>query len=139
MSKPSDAELIDRCLEFAAEKIGDLHPPVLQKYYDRLPDVKAEWARHGNSKDLEHSMVEQALYCMMTWFERRNEVEIVLRDTVPHHLDTLHIPMPYLAELFHVLIDVVKEALPVTAEAEASTLNKLNEEIQQLLQEAANQ
>ena len=136
MNKATDAELIYRCLEFAAEKIGDLHLPVLEKYHLRLPGAKAELERHGNSEELEHSMVEQALYCLMTWFERPAEVQIVLQDTVPHHINTLKVPMRYLEELMNVLIDVVAEALPVTAEAEITTLQKLREEIQLTLQEA---
>lgn len=64
----TDAELIDRCLEFTAEKFGDLHPPVLEKYHDRLPGAKAELERHDNSGELEHSMVEPALYYLMNWW-----------------------------------------------------------------------
>ena len=106
MEKSTDAELIDRCLAFAADKIGDLHPPVLEKYHDRLPGAKAELARHDDSGELEHSMVEQALYCLMTWFVRPMEVQIVLRETVPHHIQTLMVPLLEsvgLEQLFHVL------------------------------------
>jgi len=137
MEKSTDAELIDRCLAFAADKIGDLHPPVLEKYHDRLPGAKAELARHDDSDELEHSMVEQALYCAMTWFVRPMEVQIVLRETVPHHIQTLEIPLPYLEELINALIDVVGEAVPLTAEVERMTLNKMREELQLTLREAA--
>jgi hypothetical protein len=136
MNKPTDTEIIDRCLEYAAEMFGDIHAPVLEKYHLRLPGAKAELERHGNSVELEHSMVEQALYCLMTWFERPAEVQIVLRDTVPHHIDTLKVPMRYLEELMNVVFDVIAEALPVTAIAEITTLNKLREEIQLTLHEA---
>jgi hypothetical protein len=136
MEKSTDAELIDRCLAFAADKIGDLHPPVLEKYHDRLPGAKAELARHDDSGELEHSMVEQALYCLMTWFVRPMEVQIVLRETVPHHIQTLMVPLPYLEELINALIDVVGEAVPLTAEAERMTLNKLQKELQLTLREA---
>ena len=136
MEKSTDAELIDRCLAFAADKIGDLHPPVLEKYHDRLPGAKAELARHDDSGELEHSMVEQALYCLMTWFVRPMEVQIVLRETVPHHIQTLMVPLPYLEELINALIDVVSEAVPLTAEAERMTLNKLQKELQLTLREA---
>ncbi|KAA1192634.1 hypothetical protein F0M18_08200 [Pseudohalioglobus sediminis] len=136
MEKSTDAELIDRCLAFAADKIGDLHPPVLEKYHDRLPGAKAELARHDDSGELEHSMVEQALYCLMTWFVRPMEVQIVLRETVPHHIQTLMVPLPYLEELINALIDVVGEAVPLTAEAELITLNKLQKELQLILREA---
>lgn len=136
MEKSTDAELIDRCLAFAADKIGDLHPPVLEKYHDRLPGAKAELARHDDSGELEHSMVEQALYCLMTWFVRPMEVQIVLRETVPHHIQTLMVPLRYLEELINALIDVVGEAVPLTAEAERMTLNKLQKELQLTLREA---
>ena len=136
MEKSTDAELIDRCLAFAADKIGDLHPPVLEKYHDRLPGAKAELARHDDSGELEHSMVEQALYCLMTWFVRPMEVQIVLRETVPHHIPTLMVPLPYLEEPINALIDVVGEAVPLTAEAERMTLNKLQKELQLTLREA---
>ncbi|MGI9295192.1 MAG: hypothetical protein ACR2PS_14530 [Pseudomonadales bacterium] len=136
MDKATDAELIDRCLEFAAEKLGDLHPPVLEKYHARLPGAKTELARHDSSGELEHSMVEQALYCLMTWFVRPMEVQIVLRETVPHHIQTLEVPLPYLEELINALIDVVGEAVPLTAEVERMTLNKMREELQLTLREA---
>ena len=136
MEKSTDAGLIDRCLAFAADKIGDLHPPVLEKYHDRLPGAKAELARHDDSGELEHSMVEQALYCLMTWFVRPMEVQIVLRETVPHHIQTLMVPLPYLEQPITALIDVVGEAVPLTAEAELMTLNKLQKELQLTLREA---
>ena len=136
MEKSTDAELIDRCLAFAADKIGDLHPPVLEKYHDRLPGAKAELARHDDSGELEHSMVEQALYCLMTWFVRPMDVQIVLRETVPHHIQTLMVPLPYLEQPITALIDVVGEAVPLTAEAELMTLNKLQKELQLTLREA---
>lgn len=137
MNKIADADLIDRCLEFTAEQYGDLHPPVLEKYYERLPGAKAELERHDNSGELQHSMVEQALYCLMTWFVRPMEVQIVLRDTVPHHIQTLDVPLRYFEGLMNAFLDVVEEAVPLKAEAELKTLNKLRKEIQLTLQEAA--
>jgi len=136
MTKATDAELIYRCLEFTAEKIGDLHLPVLEEYHRRLPGAKAQLSRHDNSGQLEHTMVEQALYCLMTWFERPMEVEIVLRDTVPHHIQTLDVPFPYLEELINALVCVVAEAVPPTAEAERATLYKLHKELKQTLTES---
>ena len=74
--------------------------------------------------------------CLMTWFERPMEVEIVLRDTVPHHIQTLGVPFPYLEELIGALVCVVAEAVPPTAEAERATLYKLHKELKQILTEA---
>lgn len=53
MDKATDAELIDRCLEFAAEKLGDLHPPILRSRHCqyssrsfRLYSLPIDVARH---------------------------------------------------------------------------------------------
>jgi hypothetical protein len=137
MEKVTDSDLINRCLEFAAEKFDDIHHPVLEKYHARLPEAKTEFKRHDNSDKLEHDMVEQALYCLMNWSQRPAEVQIVLRDTIPHHIQTLKVPLIYLEELIDSLFDVVEESIPANASAELTALNKLRQELLFTLDEAS--
>lgn len=138
METASPARLFERCLEYTAEHVGDFHRPLLDRFYQELPEAKAQFARHANANNkLEDDMIEQALYCLMTWYERPAEIQIVLRDTVPHHIETLDIPMVYFEGLISTLLDIITEATPAEAEQEHQVLLKLREEINETLIDAS--
>jgi len=111
---PDPAQLADASLERAAEILGDLTQPVLERFYNRFPEARAAFAHHGGERQarLEADMVETALYCAMGWFERRSEVEIVLAGATPHHQETLAVPIAWYRGLFEALVTVVVETIP---------------------------
>ncbi len=104
--------LLFSSLERAAEELGDITPYVMERYYGRLPEGRVQFQElhEWNQGTLEGAMVEQTLYCLMEWYESPGEVEIILVTTVPHHLETLDVPL----ELFTGLIDTVCETIVST-------------------------
>jgi len=48
-------------------------------------------ARTSKRARLEGEMMEQPLYCRMTWFECPGEVTGLLMTSVPHHKQTLEV------------------------------------------------
>jgi hemoglobin-like flavoprotein len=85
--------LLERGLDRAAERLGDVTGPVMAEFYQRFPEAQAAFDRLslGNPAKLEGEMVAQALYCLMTWFEYPGEVKGVLMSSVPHHKQTLEV------------------------------------------------
>jgi hypothetical protein len=114
---PPAADLLDRILQRAADRLGDLRPDVMARFYARFPEAPAlfETESAGHREVLEGQMVEQTLYCLMTWVERPVEVRIVLQSTVPHHEAALHAS----DRLFTGFLDAVVETIAGTIPAEA--------------------
>jgi len=110
----TNLEIFESVLESAAEKLGDITQPVMNLYYQRFPEAKAAFMHHGfdNTKSLEAAMVETVVYLLMTWFERQVEIEIILRETVPHHVQILNIPLSIFAGLVDCTLDVMESAIP---------------------------
>ena len=67
--------------------------PMIAAFYERFPEAQAAFDRLslGKRARLEGEMVEQALYCLMTWFECPGEVTGELMTSVPHHKQTLEV------------------------------------------------
>ncbi|WP_374530937.1 hypothetical protein [Novosphingobium sp.] len=93
--------LVEAALEHAAEVLGDVTPLVMAEFFTRYPEAEASFAHHAphNPAKLEAEMVENALYCLMTWCERRAEVEIILQTSAPHHNDTLQVPYAWYSSM----------------------------------------
>lgn len=109
---PAKLEQLEKILERAAERLGDVTADVLALYYARYPGARQAFIEHGcgYTERLEHGMVDSALYCLMTWFERPLEVEIVFVDTVPHH-QLLNIPLAYFSGLQEAVVDVIGQTV----------------------------
>lgn len=114
--------LIERGLERAAEQLGDITPLVMAAFYARFPDARASFVHHAswNPERLEAEMVDNALYCAMTWFERRSEIEIIFDQSVPHHQHTLKIPPEWYGGLLAATLDVLEPTVPEDALEERS-------------------
>jgi hypothetical protein len=114
----SRSDLLDAILQRAADRLGDLRPGVMARFYPRFPEARAlfETESAGHREKLEGEMVEQTLYCLMTWVERPAEVRIVLQSTVPHHEAALHVS----DRLFAGFLDAVVETIGATIPAEAT-------------------
>lgn len=104
--------LVEAALEHAAEVLGDVTPLVMAEFFARFPEAEASFAHHSphDPAKLEAEMVENALYCLMTWCERRSEVEIILQTSAPHHSDTLQVPSGWYSGLIVATADVLARA-----------------------------
>lgn len=114
--------IVETALERAAEQLGDVTPLVIGRFLARCPDAEASFAQHWphNPERLKAEMVDNALYCIMTWFERRAEIEIILYTSVPHHVETLKIPAQWYRELLGATVDVLAGTCPEAAADEAA-------------------
>lgn len=135
-AEPDRAAVLESLLVRAAERLGDLRPHVMARFYQRFPKAPAvfETESAGHRETLEGQMVAQTLWCLMTWVERPIEVRIVLQTTVPHHAAALQVPAP----LFAGFIDAVMETIAATIPGDAPHELALLAAIQQgLLAEVA--
>lgn len=114
MDLPAKRAALEASLERAAQQLGDITPHVYEAYYRRCPEAKADFEYHfpGDDHPLEGQMVEQALYCLMEWFDSPGEVEIVLLTTVPHHIQTLHIEPRHFSELIVAVCETIVATIP---------------------------
>lgn len=114
--------LVETALDRAGAQLGDITPLVMARFLARCPDAQASFVHHWphNPERLAAEMVDNALYCAMTWFERKSEIEILIQSSVPHHTDSLGIPAQWYAELLGATVDVLAETCPAEAEEEAA-------------------
>lgn len=131
-------QLVESALERAAEQLGDVTPPVMARFFARCPDAEASFVHHWpqHPERLQAEMVDNALYCVMTWYERRAEIEIILYTSVPHHADTLKIPRHWYGELLNATVDVLAETCPPDADAEAAMWTELRAALSALVEAA---
>ena len=110
-------ELIERSLERAAETVGDITAPLMARFYAAHPAAEASFEHHGLGKRalLEAEMVGNVLYCLMTWFERPEEIRIILYDSIPHHQETLKVEPGWYEGMLWAGIDLIEETLPEDA------------------------
>lgn len=132
-------QLILRSLERAAELLGDITAPVYARYYARCPEARAYFTNYhpDGPERLEGTMVEQALYCLMLWFEASGEVEIVLTGTIPHHIETLGVSVELFSWLITAVCDTVVATIPVGAEDERAVWHELHDALLSLCCESA--
>lgn len=135
MSAPEKTALIDRILTRTAEQLGDITDPVMALYYRRFPHARKLFELHSEAdlRSLEGQMVEQALYCLMYWFDSPGEIEILLLGSVPHHNDTLHVPPDAYRELLVAAADVVEETIPLENSEELAVWEHLRSELTELI------
>lgn len=96
-----------------ADEVGDLTPVVLERFHRAFPAGQALFCHHGgrNSSRMEADMVRSVLYCLMIWFERPAEVQVMFNHTIPHH-QMLNIDTGYFSGLLAATFDVIGETLP---------------------------
>ena len=109
--------LLEAGLTRAAETLGDVTVPVISAFYARYPDAQASFRHHSpaNPASLEAEMVGNVLYCLMTWFERPEEIRIILYDSVPHHQETLKVDPGWYEGMLWAGIELIEETLPPDA------------------------
>lgn len=131
-------KLVEAALERVAEQLGDVTPQVMARFFARCPDAEASFADHWpqNPARLQAEMVDNALYCVMTWFERRAEIEIILYTSVPHHKETLKIPSEWYRELLSAAVDVLAETCPPDGADEAAMWGQMRSDFCRLVDAA---
>lgn len=112
--RQANLALIERSLERAGEAIGDITAPLMARFYAAHPAAQASFEHHGLGKRalLEAEMVGNVLYCLMTWFERPEEIRIILYDSIPHHQETLKVEAGWYEGMLWAGIDLIEETLP---------------------------
>lgn len=135
MSKSPKTDIVNDILMRAAEQIGDITPPVMERYYARFPAARELFRFHGRYSwsNLEGEMVERSLYCLMYWFESPGEIEFLLLGSVPHHNDTLHIPPDYYQGLLTATAEVIAGSIPAGNEEEVAVWNTLCRELSEII------
>ncbi len=109
--------LLEQGLVRAAEVVGDLREPTFARYYARFPGAREEFVRLGlgQTDHLEAMMIDNCLYCIMTFPESPVEVQIVLLGSIPHHAGTLDVSALHYTGLLDAMLDVLVETVPAGA------------------------
>lgn len=138
-SGPSRPDLLEGILQRAADRLGDLRPAVMARFYGRFPAARAifETESAGHREKLEGDMVEQTLYCLMTWVERPTEIRIVLQSTVPHHEAALHVPESLFGGFVDAVVETIASTIPDEAAREQALLASIQAGLHQATAEAA--
>lgn len=121
MSSTADrTALMEAALERAAELIGDITQPVMDRLYRRCPEARAAFVRLGLDRpdELAGQMVETSLYCLMSWLDEAPMIEIMLSESLPHHCITLGIAPELFRALAEETADIVIETIPADRPAE---------------------
>lgn len=139
MTNTERTALVEQILLRAAEQLGDVTAPVLTAYYQRAPESKAAFEHHAgvNRSQLEGEMVENSLYCLMTWFESPGEIEMLLAGSVPHHEETLQVPPHWYEELLEATAGVIAATIPVDQSDELAVWDELRRDLRTLIRNSA--
>jgi hypothetical protein len=129
---PEQVAMLDALLGRAADRLGDLRPHVMARFYGRFPASRAtfETESAGNREALEGQMVAQTLWCLMTWVERPIEIRIVLQGTVPHHAAALNVPEPLFSGFIDAVMETIAETIPADAPEERALLASIHRALQ---------
>ena len=131
--------LLETGLARAAELLGDVTGAVMAAFYARFPEARSAFDRLalGRREQLEGEMVEQALYCVMNWFDRPGEIEIILLGSVPHHGDTLMVDPSWYEGLIAATGTVLAATVPAGAADERAVWAEVDGELRALVCQSA--
>lgn len=127
MQKAEKIALIETSLLRAAEILGDLKEPVMTRFYRQYPQALAvfEHLACGDRQRLEAMMIDNVLYCIMQWFERPEEIRIILYSSVPHHEATLKVDADWYEALLAAGVDLIADTVPADAEQELALWSEM--------------
>ncbi len=138
MTSDHKLALIDDILLRASEQIGDISQPAITAFYQRFPYAREIFQQLAqNPSVLEAEMIEQVLYCLMFWFKRPVEIEILLAGSVPHHNETLNIPTDVYRGLLTATLDVIGNTIPPTSVDEMAVWQELSNQLHLLIDTSA--
>lgn len=130
--------LIEASFYRAAECLGDVTPKVMERYYRLFPAARERfeaWAC-GDRPRLEGEMVEQTIYCMLRYHESPSEIDILLFNTVPHHVDTLGVSLRFFTGFLDSVTDVILETIPPDSEDERRAMQELHRKLHETIDTA---
>lgn len=130
--------LLETSLERAADALGDITDPVMERYYAVHPGAQASFRQHGlgNTVKLEAEMVESVVYCLMNWLDRPQEIRIMFGSTVPHHEETLHVDSDWFSGLVDAATHVITETIPEMKQDERKLLEEIHQGVNALIADA---
>ncbi|PKB25235.1 hypothetical protein B0I00_0428 [Novosphingobium kunmingense] len=128
MADPRSALIQARLERYVAER-GDPAAAVLDRFFARYPEARANFARHspGNPEKLETEMVGNTLYYVMTWFDSPVEARIYFDTSVPQHRVALDVPPDWYRAFIEVTLDEIEAAVPAEGAAEAAAWAEVRE------------
>jgi len=131
--------LLEQGLARAARIAGDLREPTFARYYARFPGAREEFERLGLGKTdhLEMMMIDNCLYCIMTFVEAPVEVGIVLHGSIPHHAGTLDVSVEHYLGLLDAMLDVLVETVPAGAREELALWREIRAGLHSLIARSA--
>src|SRR5690606_24306823 len=91
----------------------------------------------GDRRKLEALMVENVVYALMNWLGREEQLRIELRDSVPHHEETLKVPPGWYRALVEAVIEVIARTVPADATAERALLTRIGAELAEAIEGSA--
>ena len=119
--------LMEAALARAADEVGDLTQPVMDRLRRRCPDTEATFVRLGLGRpdQLAGQMVETALYCLMSWLDEEALIRVMLHESLPHHCLTLGIEPGLFRALAEETADLVIETIPATCPDERAVWDEI--------------
>jgi hypothetical protein len=72
----------------------------------------------------------------MTWFERPEEIRIILYDSVPHHADTLKVGADWYQGMLWAGIGLIEETLPAGAADERAAWEEMRAGLSEAIEKA---
>lgn len=131
------AALIEQIMYRAAEQIGDITAPVMERYYQRFPDAVACFEKLGNGDRglLEGQMVENSVFCLMRWYESPFEVKVLISESLRHHEETLEIVFQWYIELIRMVSELIGETIPETHYEEQQAWQEVSAALTQVMEE----
>ena len=138
-SNPDKQAQIEKGLERAAETIGDINQPVMDRYYRTYPEARQSFLKHGlgATRQLENEMMDNVLYCLMMWFERPAEIVILLGTSIPHHEETLDVDHSWYSGLISAAIDVITGTIPAANDEEHAIWAEMSNNLTDIITSAS--
>lgn len=136
---PQKQALLDAVVSRAAENLGDITEKVFDAYYQHYPEARGPFEEHSNGRRrrLEGEMVEQVLYCLLTWYERPGEIEVILLNSVPHHNNVLKVRPEWYGALIEVTCDIIGATIPASEIDEGEVWSEVKAELRRLVEGSA--
>jgi hemoglobin-like flavoprotein len=127
---PADAAAIERSLEIAGERAGDLTPTVYARLFERQPEMKALFFR-DTSGIIQGEMLMRVFEAILDFIGSRRYADHLIQTEVVTHAG-YDVPPNVFATFFGLVAEVVEEACgpawtPAMADAWRRTLVDLDE------------
>lgn len=107
LTDPVDAEAIEKSLEIAAERGGDLTPVVYARLFDRQPEMKLLFWR-DKTEAIRGEMLMRTFEAILDFIGPRQFADHLIKTEVVNHAG-YDVPPDVFATFFGLIAEVVKE------------------------------